>query len=188
MVRGPGVPAGKTLNNLVGNVDLAPTWAELGGATAPSFCDGRSLVPLLGGNPTPLAKWRQAFSLEYGANPLPKLAKTETAEPTSEDPNGELEPHDQDQLESTLLPAALKKILVIPYFRGVRTQDWSYVEYQTGEVELYDIQNDPYELNNLAAGADPKLLAELAARVKELAGCKAESCRRAEDALFKLLK
>ena len=188
MVRGPGVPAGKTVDNLVGNVDLAPTWAEIGGAKLPDFVDGRSLVPLLGDTPTPLAQWRQAFSLEWGSNPLPALAANATAEPTSEDPNGELEPHDQDQQESKALPASVKKKLAIPFFRGVRTQTMSYVEYQTGEVELYDIQKDPYQLNNLAAGADPSLLAELSARIKELALCKADTCRTAEDAAFKFIK
>jgi len=188
MVRGPGVPTGKTVDNLVGNVDLAPTWAALGGAKAPDFVDGRSLVPLLGDNPTPLTQWRQAFSLEWGSNPLPALESNATAEPTSEDPNGELEPHDQDQLDAKSLPSTLKKELAIPFFRGVRTQTMSYVEYQTGEVELYDIQKDPYQLNNLAAGADPSLLAELSARIKELAVCKADTCRTAEDAVFQLIK
>ena len=86
------------------------------------------------------------------------------------------------------LPASQKKKLAIPYFRGVRTQTISYVEYQTGEVELYDIGKDPYQLNNLAAGADPALLVELSARIKELAGCKADTCRTAEDAAFKFIK
>lgn len=188
MVRGPGVPAGETVDNLVGNVDLAPTWAEIGGAKVPGFVDGRSLVPLLGDNPTPLTQWRQAFSLEWGSNPLPALESNATAEPISEDPNGELEPHDEDQLEAALLPAALRMKEVIPFFRGVRTQNMSYVEYQTGEVELYNIQTDPYQLNNLVAGADPSLLAELSARIKELAVCKADTCRTAEDALFKFVK
>src|SRR6185503_12667168 len=46
LVRGPGVPAGVSLAHDVSNVDLAPTFAELGQAQAPGFIDGRSLVPL----------------------------------------------------------------------------------------------------------------------------------------------
>jgi N-acetylglucosamine-6-sulfatase len=184
MVRGPGIPAGETRDHLVGNLDLAPTWAALGGATLPEFCDGRSLVPLLNADPPPLSAWRQAFSLEYGADPLAELAATQTAAPT-EDPEM-LEPKDQDELDSTLLNALDKTKLSIPYFRGVRLQTMSYVEYRTGEVELYDIKADPYELNNLAAGANPDWLAELTARVKALAECKAAACRAAEDAIFSL--
>lgn len=41
----------------------------------------------------------------------------------------------------------------IPDFYAVRTAEWKYVEYATGEKELYDLKNDPYELNNLAGQA-----------------------------------
>lgn len=37
---------------------------------------------------------------------------------------------------------------LIPQFYAVRTHDWKYVEYETGECELYDLVNDPYELEN----------------------------------------
>jgi arylsulfatase A-like enzyme len=33
---------------------------------------------------------------------------------------------------------------------GLRTDRWKYVEYATGESELYDLTNDPWELRNLA--------------------------------------
>jgi N-acetylglucosamine-6-sulfatase len=38
---------------------------------------------------------------------------------------------------------------LIPQFYAVRTHEWKYVEYETGECELYDLINDPYELKNL---------------------------------------
>ena len=38
----------------------------------------------------------------------------------------------------------------IPTYCGVRSLDWLYVGYDTGEEELYDLQVDPYELENLA--------------------------------------
>jgi len=37
----------------------------------------------------------------------------------------------------------------IPTFHGVRTPDWKYVEYESGEKELYDLVNDPFEMENL---------------------------------------
>ena len=37
-----------------------------------------------------------------------------------------------------------------PRFTGLRTPTYLYVEYRTGEVELYDVRTDPYELRNLA--------------------------------------
>jgi N-acetylglucosamine-6-sulfatase len=62
LIRGPDVPAGKTRTQLVSNVDLAPTFAELAGIEPPTEPDGRSLVPLLSGDP-PVA-WRAAVLLE----------------------------------------------------------------------------------------------------------------------------
>jgi arylsulfatase A-like enzyme len=65
IVRGPGIPGGETLSGyLSGNVDLAPTLAELAGVETPHFVDGRSLVPLLRGERPAPGTWRQAFLLE----------------------------------------------------------------------------------------------------------------------------
>ena len=55
--------------NLVGNIDIAPTIAELSGAPAPPT-DGRSLAPLLRGAPV---GWRSDLLVEHleGGNPVP---------------------------------------------------------------------------------------------------------------------
>ena len=65
IVRGPGVPAGSEVSGyLTGNVDLAPTLAELAGVEVAHFAEGRSLVPFLKGEPPSTSSWRQAFLLE----------------------------------------------------------------------------------------------------------------------------
>jgi arylsulfatase A-like enzyme len=65
VVRGPGVPSGETLSGyLAGNVDLAPTFAELAGVEIPHFVEGRSLAPLLRSDRPATSSWRQAFLLE----------------------------------------------------------------------------------------------------------------------------
>ena len=46
LVRGPGFPPGATRDQLVANVDLAPTIVDLANASAERRMDGRSLVPL----------------------------------------------------------------------------------------------------------------------------------------------
>ncbi|MEJ7841868.1 MAG: sulfatase [Rubrobacter sp.] len=62
IVRGPGVPAGRTDSRLVANVDLAPTFADWAEAETPSFVDGRSLVPVLS---DPKAPWRTRLLFEH---------------------------------------------------------------------------------------------------------------------------
>jgi arylsulfatase A-like enzyme len=183
IVRGPGVPASKTLDHLAGNIDLAPTWAELAGAKAADFVDGRSLVPLMRDNPLALAQWRQVFGIENGVYQATQTRATATPAPNT---SAELlEPPDQDTTQFSLLSLAQQAGVGVPAFRGIRTQIFSYVEYITGEKEYYDLKADPYQLQNLAAKLDPKVIAQLSARVKELAACKASTCRTAEDVAFK---
>jgi len=55
---------------------------------------------------------------------------------------------------------------IIPEFYSIRTMEWKYTEYNTGETELYDLVNDPYELRNLSGKWDYKEIeSELAARL-----------------------
>jgi N-acetylglucosamine-6-sulfatase len=64
MVRGPGVPVGRTLKHQVLNNDFAPTFARLAGVTPPSFVDGKSMVPLLGTSPPTVSNWRTGILTE----------------------------------------------------------------------------------------------------------------------------
>jgi N-acetylglucosamine-6-sulfatase len=54
IVRGPGIPQGETRTQLVGNHDIAPTLAGMGGASVPAFVDGRSFLPIAR---DPTASW-----------------------------------------------------------------------------------------------------------------------------------
>ena len=130
IVRGPGVPAGRTLEHLTGNVDLAPTWADLAGAQAADFVDGRSLVPLMRDSPPPPSQWRQAFALENGPDRITETGVTATPTPDTEQQL--LEPQDQDEKDTASLPPARQSIRSVPPFRGIRLQTWSYVEYSYG--------------------------------------------------------
>lgn len=72
-----------------------------------------------------------------------------------------------------------------PRFRGeyvtyhaIRTGRYKYIEYATGERELYDLRADPYELDS--RHDDPRyadLRHRLATELDELARCQGMSCR-----------
>ncbi|KAG7304370.1 hypothetical protein JYU34_011310 [Plutella xylostella] len=47
LVRGPGVEPGTVVDDIVLNIDLAPTFLDMGGVEPPPHMDGRSLLPLL---------------------------------------------------------------------------------------------------------------------------------------------
>jgi N-acetylglucosamine-6-sulfatase len=58
---GGGLPAGKTVEEVVANIDIAPTILEAAGLTPPAL-DGRSFLPLARGERIP---WRDTLLYEY---------------------------------------------------------------------------------------------------------------------------
>jgi arylsulfatase A-like enzyme len=61
----------------------------------------------------------------------------------------------------------------------VRTERYKYVEYSTGDRELYDLRRDPDEL--VSVHADPSYARSLAAlqrELKRLRRCRGGDCRR----------
>ena len=142
LVRYPGAVA-RTVPDVVGNVDLAPTFVDLAGATARRPPDGFSLVPLLsgtGGRPDEILLEKPRGS-GAGGDPSP-------GDPGGSDPGGPVTPYE-----------------------GVRTARWKYVEYRSGERELYDLDADPDELQNLYGRPGLRAVTDdLAARVTRLSG------------------
>jgi arylsulfatase A-like enzyme len=154
VMRGPGVPAGSRIEALVGNVDLAPTIAEIAAAETPDFVDGRSFLPLF---QAPDQPWREAFLIER--------RKLEEQLVRQSKFSG-LTPEELDQAAT---------------FNGVRTHDMLYVEYGSGELELYDLRADPFQLDNVIDKTEPALVGTFSERLTALAGCAAEACRELED-------
>jgi N-acetylglucosamine-6-sulfatase len=159
LVRGPGVPAGRHLDALTSSVDLAPTLAALAGASLPVPADGRPLVPLLQGQ-TP-ADWRQVVLLEQFPFPSAPPKVSPAREPM--DP--------QDAKAASDYPAHL----------GLRTAGFKYVEYDTGEREVYDLRGDPDELANLRKKVGMEWLNSLSALTRSLGTCAGEACRQLES-------
>jgi hypothetical protein len=57
----------------------------------------------------------------------------------------------------------------IPDYEVVRTKTHTYVRWKTGERELYDLQKDPYELENVNDKAVHLFLARFKTRLR---GCR----------------
>ncbi|HKH25825.1 MAG TPA: sulfatase [Acidimicrobiia bacterium] len=147
VVRGPGVPAGKRVDDFGANIDLAPTLADVGDAKAPSFVDGRSLAPALRGKTGDDA--RTAVLVEHFV---------------ANDRNGRTG----------------RRGGVPPTYAAVRTDRYTYVEYVTGERQLYDLRTDPDQLHNIVSTAEAKLVADLAGQLSSLRTCEARACRAAD--------
>jgi N-acetylglucosamine-6-sulfatase len=73
-----------------------------------------------------------------------------------------------------------------PTHKGVHTQDHMFVEYDTGEHELYDLALDPYQLQSRPRAGNELLYSDLGARLNNLRDCSGDGCRAAEWALSPL--
>jgi arylsulfatase A-like enzyme len=67
-----------------------------------------------------------------------------------------------------------------PQYTSLRTRDWLFVVYRDGERELYDRKADPFEMNNIIATADTRLVASLYSQLQALRVCAGDSCRTAD--------
>jgi len=146
IVRGPGVPAGRTLPHSVLNIDLAPTFLALAGADPPHPLDGRSLTPLLGGRPPEPGKWRQDFLVEHWDSGKTRQRDTED---------------DGGIPEYSALRTETHTYVEYP---------------KTNERELYDLRKDPFQMQSIHGDASAARLEQLSKRLAVLRQCKGESC------------
>jgi N-acetylglucosamine-6-sulfatase len=155
IIRGPGVSARHSVSYLALETDLAPTFAEWASVTPPSFVDGRSIVALFKPQLPPLERWRQAVLIEHV-------------------PDSEL-----TALEKTLYKG--KQMPRLTAYKALRSNNYLYVQYSSGERELYDLRNDPDQLHNVAAKLNSKDIEKLSLRLRQFDSCNGAGCRTAED-------
>jgi arylsulfatase A-like enzyme len=129
LIRGPGIKPATATGELAGNIDLAPTILELAGATADKSIDGRSLVPYM---VDPTLRTRRPLLFESFVETADVEQQGGIARVSARRENG----------ASASIVAPPKDYL------GIRLGPYKYIEWPSGEKELYDITKDPYELNN----------------------------------------
>jgi N-acetylglucosamine-6-sulfatase len=104
------IPAQSRIEQMVLNIDIAPTILAMAGAQQPAVMQGKSLLPLFNENEE--TTWREEFLFTYWEDLIPN----------------------------------------IPRILAVRSERYVYSTYPDIDDldELYDLQNDPYEMTNLA--------------------------------------
>jgi arylsulfatase A-like enzyme len=79
-----------------------------------------------------------------------------------------------------LVEEAEKEVARRPELTAIRTKNSIYIEYVNGEREFYDLERDPFQLENKYETADPDVLRRMENRLEELRNCEGEDCRIAE--------
>ena len=108
-----------------------PTLMDLCGMEIPEECHGRSLGPLLAGKPGDYVAREAVFS----ENIIPEVITS-------------------GSLDFNFEPGKGIKGIRHPDAKMIRTERWKYNYYPEGFAELYDLENDPLEQENLAGEAD----------------------------------
>jgi iduronate 2-sulfatase len=137
LIAAPGCQQGQVCSAPVSHVDLYPTLTELCGVTAPAGLQGQSLVPMLRDVTQPGRNWALT-QVQRGNAGTNSSGK-------------------QSQTDTRYFGYSL------------RTPRWRYTEWDDGSKgrELYDHDNDPQELTNLADQQQhSETLAQLSALLK----------------------
>jgi N-acetylglucosamine-6-sulfatase len=151
LIRGPGIPRGRTTKALVGDVDLAATIMDATPARASRPLDGRSVLPFARNVRLPSFRPFLHTTAGQGAK-----GRTNTREGGARG----TQPR-------------------VPAWSAVRTTRWLYVEYRSGQREMYDLKRDHWENNNVIG--DPRTAARirrstLRRLLSDLERCRGRSC------------
>jgi len=142
---GPNVAKGNSQSAIVSNIDLAPTFAALAGTKLEGEPDGKNIQNFFLEQNTEKIKWRNFAVIEHRRVNYDK-----------NDP-------DRQEAEDGRLPS----------YTALRFRNLLYVEYETGEISCYDVENDPYELKNIASSLPTEMqkrLHDILVAVKKCGG------------------
>ena len=149
LIRGPGIAAGTISDELVANVDLAPTLLAASGARADRTLDGRSLLPFA----------RDAS--RRSARPL----LHEGLVGGDVDRDGDAARAQEQRSRAGV-------------YAAIRTRRYLYVKWQGGGRELYDRNVDPFELVSVHRDPRYAEVRDiLSDEVALLARCRDSACR-----------
>jgi N-acetylglucosamine-6-sulfatase len=160
LIRGPGIKPGSVSGQLASTIDIAPTILELAGVAPDKSIDGTSLVPYLKDPslrsrvPVLFESFVQTNDVEQDGGASTEIpgyspttdagaarGKLGVAGATAKKASG----------SSAGEPTAHASVVAPPKnYYGIRLGPYKYIEWPDGEKELYDINTDPYELNNVA--------------------------------------
>ena len=143
-----GIDNGEQLDDIVTNVDFAPTILDLCGIASPESVQGRSFAPLLRGHP--IEDWPTSMYYRYWMH------------------------RDGSHLCPAHYGVRTTTHKLIVYYNDPLDQPGANGPADPVEYELYDLEADPYETDNMwdqprSADVQAELLAELA-RLQHLMG------------------
>jgi len=166
LIRGPGIKPGTSTGELAANTDIAPTILELAGVKPDKSMDGTSLLPFLR---DPSLRTRRGILFESFVQTDDVEAN---GEPTAQRAIREVRARRKGGTAKASIVAPPKD------YEGIRLGPYKYIEWPDGEKELYDLNKDPNELNNIVRVPNYfPIRAFLHAQLIRLEACVGHTCR-----------
>lgn len=155
LVRGPGIAPGTVVDDAVLSIDIAPTMMEMGGVDFQNETDGSSFLSKLLKPASP--EFDRTFLVEYRG-----------------ESNGQNDLCWNDPFVSECYPESACKCrdmrnntyVCVRHFSNYKNDIYCRFEDTEDFAELYDIRQDPYELENLAR---PNLLRDITSYEDQIA-------------------
>jgi len=191
LIRGPGIKPGTETGELAANIDIAPTILDLAGVEPDKSVDGRSIVPFLR---DPEARTRrpllfESFVQTNDVEANGAIASTGEGDGGVPGGDGSTDPKEPEAGISSAPhggPGRAHASLLAPplNYEGIRLGPYKYIAWPNGEKELYDINRDPNELNNIVK--DPNFYPIrnfLHRQLRRFENCVGRECREATPPL-----
>lgn len=181
IIRGPGIEPNTHSGQLVNTPDIAPTILELAGVKPDKSIDGVSMVPFME-DPSLRTRRPLLFESFVETNDVEQNGGASTGETTSKgSPRGRL------ALKATRRQGAAahaSEVAPPKNYYGIRLGPYKYIEWPDGEKELYDVNKDPYELNNIVRDKNyAPIRAFLHNELVRLEECSGRTCQEVAEKL-----
>ena len=157
LIRGPGIEPGSSTGELAANIDIAPTILDLAGVQPDKSVDGRSMVPFLrdpelrSRRPILFESFVQTSDVEANG----EISSTGEGDGGVAGGNGSTAEKPGARASGASSPSAHASLLAPPLnYEGIRLGPYKYIAWPDGEKELYDINEDPGELDNIVKVPD----------------------------------
>ena len=173
MVRGPQIPINATSDEVVLNIDLAPTFLHMAGMSVPTYMDGKSFLPAARDSPNRLSQSQRSFQISFHGEG-DEGSNDESCYPLIDKEN---------MAQCSALYGCKCQDSRNNTYSCVRTvgprENTIYCKFDDDVdfVEMYDLSQDPWNLKNM----DPQMSQEdkkkFEAKIEALSNCQGyEEC------------
>lgn len=156
LVRGPNIKSGSLFQQPVLNIDLAPTFLDIGGIAIPEHMDGKSIAPLFHESEDltvdPAPSWRQAFLIERGKMTEDRYAKIAHTMPSFNQSRNETSEFRKLTKQEILAAECVKPKFqdpCLPYQRRKcikkKNGNWKMISCHNHLRSLLNIRDDPQD-------------------------------------------